>query len=84
MSTCWHLTRHTLQGFSKRKIPMSDNEIGGIYGQRALNLHAQRRTLIDSIEDAQRLGKSTEQLRADLKVKQSELDAFRAYLAARP
>ena len=63
---------------------MSQYKMGGVYHQRGLTLHAERRILIDTIEDAERLGKSTEQLRADLKVKQAELDVFRAYLAARP
>ena len=82
MSSRWPAIGKTLRSAETKGRSMSQDETGGIYGQRALNLHAQRRSLIDSIEDAHRLGRSTEQLKADLVRKQAELDSFRAYLAA--
>lgn len=53
---------------------------GSTYSDHLMSLHTERRLLMLSIEDEQRMGRPTEHLEEDLVRKQRETRAFRAYL----
>ena len=55
---------------------------GSVYGIQLMNLHTATRLLLMKIEEEKLMGRSTRALKHELRDKERETRAFRAYLLA--